>query len=395
TLEQIFKEKGGYEVLGELPGEELVDRKFEGPFDELPVPQEALYGYPLGVAEVMKRSKCEPLSAANAHKVLRWDVVGETEGTGIVHIAPGCGKEDFELGMQWAIPAVAPLDDSGVFLDGFGYLSGEAAIDPKTTDWILENLQEKGRLFAVEKYPHSYPHCWRCKTELLFRLVDEWFIDMNWRDQIMKVVEDVTFLPESINGKARELDWLKNMGNWMISKKRFWGLALPIWVCERCGTFDVIGGVEDQVDEKDKTKVTKGLRSRAVEGWHKFDGHSPHRPWIDLVKIRCNCGSLMSRIPDVGNPWLDAGIVPYSTVKYNTDADSWKMWFPADFITESVPGQFRNWFYAILAMSTMMEQQAPMKVVLGHGLVRDEHGDEMHKSKGNAIPFEGAADAGY
>jgi len=194
-----------------------------------------------------------------------WSEVGETEGTGIVHIAPGCGKEDFLLGKEQGLVAVAPLDDSGVFLNGFGELAGRSALDPATVDWILDNLGQKGILLAVEKYPHSYPHCWRCKTELLFRLVDEWYIDMKWRDEIMRVVEDVTFLPESINGKARELDWLKNMGDWMISKKRFWGLALPIWVDEETGDFEVIGSRQE-------------LKQRAVEGWDKFDGQPPHRP---------------------------------------------------------------------------------------------------------------------
>src|SRR5205085_11231763 len=123
------------------------------------------------------------------------------------------------------------------------------------------------------------------------------------------------------------------------------------------------------------------------------DGHSPHRPWIDKVKLRNpRTGNWMSRIGDVGNPWLDAGIVPFSTMGYNADRAGWEKWFPADFITESFPGQFRNWFYAILAMSTMMVDRAPMKVLLGHGQVRDQWGDEMHKSKGNSIPFEGAAD---
>jgi isoleucyl-tRNA synthetase len=252
-------------------------------------------------------------------------------------------------------------------------------VDAATTDSILAALQEKQVLFAVEKYPHSYPHCWRCKTELLFRLVDEWFIDMKWRDEIMEIVSNVTFLPESINGKAREMDWLKNMGDWMISKKRFWGLALPIWLCDECGTFDVIGSREE-------------LKKRAIEGWDKFEGHPPHRPWIDLVKVKCaECGATASRVPDVGNPWLDAGIVPYSTMKYNTDRAYWEQWFPADFITESFPGQFRNWFYAILAMSTMMTKKAPFKVLLGHAQVRDQWGDEMHKAKGNSIPFDEAA----
>ena len=156
----------------------------------------------------------------------------------------------------------------------------------------------------------------------------------------MKVVRNprVKFLPESINGTARELDWLRNMGDWMISKKRFWGLALPIWVDEHDPTqFEVIGSHEE-------------LKERAVEGWEEFDGHTPHRPFVDRVKIRNpRTGNLMSRIPDVGNPWLDAGIVAFSTLKYNTDRDYWRKWYPADFITESFPGQFRNWFYALLA----------------------------------------------
>lgn len=383
SLEQIFKEKGGYEIVGELSGAEMVGWRYDGPFDELSAQQHPA-GYPDQIAEVVTKQGWGPSeSAKQIHRVVGWDIVGEVEGTGIVHVAPGCGKEDFHLGKQQRLVPIAPLDDEGVFVAGFGALEGKSALDQATADWILANLQEKGLLLAVERYPHSYPHCWRCKTELLFRLVDEWFIDMRWRDEIKRVVEDVTFLPESINGKARELDWLSNMGDWMISKKRFWGLALPIWVCGKCNKFEVIGGRDE-------------LKQRAVAGWKDFEGHSPHRPWIDMIKIRCpHCNGESSRIGDVGNPWLDAGIVAFSTVKYNTDRDYWAKWFPADFITESFPGQFRNWFYAILAMSTMMEGRAPMKVLLGHGLVRDQKGEEMHKSKGNAIPFDGAVDTGY
>jgi isoleucyl-tRNA synthetase len=383
SLEQVFKEKGGFEVLGELSGAEMIGWTYDGPFDELPAQGHAA-GYPAEIAAVVTKQGWGPKKPAReVHRVIGWAAVGEAEGTGIVHIAPGCGKEDFQLGREDLLVPVAPLDEYGVFVPGFGELEGKSALDHATTDWILSNLQQKGLLLAVEKYPHSYPHCWRCKTELLFRLVDEWFINMSWRDEIMRVVEDVTFLPESINGKARELDWLRNMGDWMISKKRFWGLALPVWLCQGCGHFDVIGSRAE-------------LKQRAVEGWKRFEGHSPHRPWIDLVKIKCSkCAQVASRIPDVGNPWLDAGIVPYSTMKYNTDRAYWEKWFPAGFITESFPGQFRNWFYAILAMSTMMEQRAPMMVLLGHGLVRDQWDRPMHKSAGNAIPFEGAADEGY
>jgi isoleucyl-tRNA synthetase len=383
TLEQVFKEKGGYAIEGSLSGAEMVGWTYDGPFDDLPA-QRHPAGYPRETADVVVKQGWAPAeSAAALHRVVAWKDVGETEGTGIVHIAPGCGKEDFGLSKEEHLPPVAPLDDEGRFLPGFGELEGKSAVDPATTDWILGQLRDRGLLLEVEKYPHSYPHCWRCKTELLFRLVDEWFINMSWRDEIKDVARQATWLPEAINGLARELDWLGNMSDWMISKKRFWGLALPIWVCEQCGAFDVIGSREE-------------LKERAVAGWNKFEGHTPHRPWIDLVKVRCTkCDGEAGRIPDVGNPWLDAGIVPYSTMGYNTDRAYWEKWFPADFVTEAFPGQFRNWFYAMLAMSTMMTQRTPFRVLLGHGQVRDQWGEEMHKSKGNAIAFEGAADEGY
>ena len=166
----------------------MVGWQYDGPFDELPAQQHPS-GFPAEIATVVEKLEWGHRNRppSKIHRVIAWDVVGETEGTGIVHIAPGCGKEDFapRQGARRR-PAIAPLDDSGVFLDGFGELTGKSANDPATTDWILDNLQKKGRLLAVEKYPHSYPHCWRCKTELLFRLVDEWFIDMKWRDEIMQ-----------------------------------------------------------------------------------------------------------------------------------------------------------------------------------------------------------------
>jgi isoleucyl-tRNA synthetase len=381
TLEQIFKEKGGSEIEGEISGREMLGWTYDGPFDELTAQQEP-FGFPDEIATVVRRQGWGPdQPARNLHRVIAWKDVGEGEGTGIVHIAPGCGREDFQLGREQQLAFVAPLDENGNFLPGFGPLEGKYAVAPATTQWIIDNLKEKGAFLAEEKYPHSYPHCWRCKTAVLFRLVDEWFIGMSWREEIMKICHDIRWIPDF--GLQRELDWLKNMGDWMISKKRFWGLALPIWVCDECDWFDVIGGRDE-------------LRQRAVSGWTEFAGHSPHRPWIDLVKVRCDkCGAQASRIPDVGNPWLDAGIVPLSTMKYNTDREYWAKWFPADFITESFPGQFRNWFYSLLAMSTMMVDRAPFRVLLGHGLVRDQWGRPMSKSGGNSIQFEDAADCGY
>jgi isoleucyl-tRNA synthetase len=368
--------------------------EYLGPFDEFPAQQHE-FGFPEEVARITRQSgKWPAKTAAASHKVISGgDDVTETEGTGIVHTAPGCGQIDYRWGEQNGLPPVAPIGDDGCFHEGFGPLVGKNAADPATAEAVFEELKKKDRLFASERYVHRYPHCWRCKTELLYRLVDEWFIDMGekqteegFRGDIMKVVRnpEVKFLPESINGTARELDWLKNMGDWMISKKRFWGLSLPIWVDEKDPTdFEVMGSREE-------------LKARAVEGWEAFEGHTPHRPWVDRVKIRNpRTGNLMVRITDVGNPWLDAGIVAFSTMKYNQDRAYWEKWYPADFITESFPGQFRNWFYALLALSTMMSDgQPPFKTLLGHGLVRDQYGQEMHKSAGNSIEFVSAADAG-
>ena len=408
SIEQHFKSKAGkgdsYEIVGEVKGSELLGLEYIGPFDDLPAQQHA-FGFPEEVAKIVQQAGwCPPKSAAASHRVISGGGdVTETEGTGIVHTAPGCGQIDYGWGKQFGLPPIAPIDDAGIFPEGFGPLTGKNAVDPATADAVFEELKKKDRLFATERYVHRYPHCWRCKTELLYRLVDEWFIEMglqgelgirnselgtetkySFRREVAKVVEQVTFLPESINGRARELDWLKNMGDWMISKKRYWGLCLPIWVDEKDPTdFEVIGSFGE-------------LKERAVEGWSEFEGHTPHRPWIDKVKIRNpRTGHLMTRIPDVGNPWLDAGIVAFSTLKYGQDRAYWEKWYPADFITESFPGQFRNWFYALLALSTMMSDgKPPFRTLLGHGNVRDQYGHEMHKSAGNSIEFVAAADNG-
>ncbi|MBI3971621.1 MAG: isoleucine--tRNA ligase [Chloroflexi bacterium] len=397
--------RGPHDVIEELPGAQLVGMRYRGPFDELPAVQRA--------------------GAVEAHRVIAGKDVVEAEGTGIVHIAPGCGREDFVLGREHDLPAIVPIDEFGNYVEGFGVLTGRNAQDVARD--VVDSLQAKGLLYRAEPYTHRYPVCWRCHAELVFRLVDEWFISMDGpkgrppsppgssrpvmregetargrdgasgstvspsritgrggeelpplREQIMAVAKKIRWLPSW--GLDRELDWLRNMDDWMISKKRYWGLALPIWTCATCDWFDVVGG-EDE------------LKQRAVAGWDAFEGHTPHRPWIDAVKIACpTCGGQAARIPDVGNPWLDAGIVPYSTLHYRHNRDYWMQWFPADFISESFPGQFRNWFYALLTMSTVLEDREPFRTVLGYALVRDEQGREMHKSWGNAIEFNEAAE---
>ncbi|MBF8290198.1 MAG: Isoleucyl-tRNA synthetase, partial [Chloroflexi bacterium] len=370
-------------VLEERPGSDLVGWRYAGPFDDLPAVEAAFAKGTRDVPEV-----------AYEHRVVAWTEVGEEEGTGIVHIAPGCGAEDFALGKSLGLPIVAPLDESGIFIDGFGFLTGRDVRDVAYP--IVEHLRREGRFQRLETYRHRYPHCWRCGTALVFRLVDEWFISMgevydrpraeltreqvdaSLRYQIMEVVDQIRWIPGF--GYERELDWLLNMHDWMISKKRYWGLALPIYECKACGSVDVLGGRDE-------------LRTRAVDGWDRFEGHTPHRPYIDEVVIACGaCGAPTSRIPDVGNPWLDAGIVPFSTLHYREEPDFWAQWFPADFITESFPGQFRNWFYAMLAMSTVLRREPPFRTIFGYATLFGEDGRPMHKSWGNAIEFDEAAE---
>ena len=342
-------------VIETFPGKKLEGMTYDGIFDELPKVQEEMRNH--------------------QHKVVLWDEVSEDEGTGIVHIAPGCGPEDYQLSKDLQLAVIDPTDKDSKYKDGFGKFSGNFVY--QSNNDVFDNLSRKGLIFKIEDYKHKYPVCWRCGTELIFRLVDEWYISVDKvREGLIESAKQIKWIPPF--GLDRELDWLRNMDDWLISKKRYWGLALPIYECPECNHFEVIGSREE-------------LKERAVEGWKEFDGHSPHRPWVDNVKIKCSkCGHIMSRIPDVGTPWLDAGIVPFSTLKYFHDKKYWEKWFPADFVCESFPGQFRNWFYAILIMSQVLEAKPPTKTVFGYATVLDEKGEEMHKSKGNAIWLDDA-----
>ncbi|HTE66524.1 MAG TPA: isoleucine--tRNA ligase [Candidatus Binatia bacterium] len=349
-------------VVREAKGAELLGLSYRGPFDELPA------------------------AAGVEHKVIAWDEVSDEEGTGIVHIAPGAGQEDFALSREFGLAVIDPIDEFGRFRDGFGWQSGRyaGADDPDGADLareVAEDLEFKGLVVARQQFRHSYPVCWRCGTQVVFRLVDEWFIAMDpLREPLSAATRQVRWLPEGIGLEERELDWLRNMSDWMISKKRYYGLALPIWMCDDCDAWEVMASKQE-------------LRERASSGWDRFEGHSPHRPWIDEVEIECRaCGGRAKRIKDVGNPWLDAGIVGLSTLGWTTDRAEWERWYPADFVTESFPGQFRNWFYALITESTVLTGVPPMKTLFGYALLRDEHGEEMHKSKGNAIWFDDAAE---
>ncbi len=373
-----------------VKGTHLVGLKYTTAFDDLPA-----------VREAAKKN------TGKFHSVVATDEnilpITLTEGTGMVHTAVSAGAEDYNLGKKLGLPMIPIIADNADYLPGLGQFSGKnAKKNPRVIlDYMEEEHKKSPRVFKIHRYKHRYPACWRCKSELVWKVADEWYIAMDrpsrrdpagrenktLRQRMIDVAKKIIWMPEF--GLDRELDWLKNMHDWLISKKnRYWGLSLPIYECKNCRTFEVMGSKEE-------------LERRSVSGWDKFEGHSPHKPFIDEVLIECpNCLKAVQRIDDVGNPWLDAGIVSYSTVTaknggtplYLEDKKEWKKWIPANFITESFPGQFKNWFYALIAESTVLENLEPFKRVLGFATMLGEDGRPMHKSWGNMIEFYEGAD---
>jgi isoleucyl-tRNA synthetase len=352
-------------------GEELVGLLYAGPFDDLPAVQ--------GVE----------------HRVIPWTDVTMDEGTGIVHIAPGCGAEDFELSRVHDLPVIMPIDESGRMMPGFGEFAG------MTTDEVAEPvtdaLRERGALVDAGTIVHRYPLCWRCSTPLVFRVVDDWMISCDEiRGPMLDANATVQWVPDFYS--KRMDDWLRNMGDWNISRKRYFGLPLPFYPCA-CGHVTVIGSRAELED-----RATAGL-----EGLREL-----HRPWIDDVTIRCeSCSEDVRRVTEVGDAWLDAGIVPFSTLGWENDewkvggyatgaseglsgADLpdhayWEGWFPAAWVSE-MREQIRLWFYAISFMSVTLTGRSPYRQVLTYEKLLDETGREMHRSWGNAIEADEALD---
>ncbi len=377
--------KEDHTVMTTVPGTALIGARYVGPFDHLERAQHAAEDQPKTFHTVVDGT----------------DLVSEEEGTGVLHVAPGQGQEDYTLGKKVGLPVIELIEEDASYYDQLGPLTGQNAKERPGIIFSHLKEHEEGRFFyKTRSYNHRYPRCWRCKTELVWRVVDEWYIAMDkpsargndkrtLRERMIAVAKQINWIPGF--GLDRELNWLENMHDWLISKKRYWGLALPIWVSEDGQEFEVIGSREE-------------LKERAVEGWDTFDGNTPHRPHIDQVVITSKkTGAKMYRIPDVGNPWLDAGIVPFSTLTdpktgkpyYLDNPSEFQNWFPVDFITESFPGQFKNWFYAMIAMATVLEDHHPYKTVLGFGTLLAEDGRAMHKSWGNSIEFnEGANSIG-
>ncbi len=343
--------KESYTILDEFKGDALVGLEYETCFPEL-------------IEQQFK------------HTILLWDEVDSVEGSGVVHIAPGCGAEDFELGKKYNLKEYCPIDEQGVMLDNTGFLAGKKTVD--VVDLVVNRLKQDGKLYYAHKYTHSYPYCWRCKTDLVYKLISTWYIALDdLRPQLLKAIDDVTFQPEY--GKKRMTDWLNNMGDWNISRSRFYGLPLPFYVCQKCGKLHVIGSLEEL------TKLA--VNPEAIASLPNI-----HRPWIDDIKIKCqNCGEVVERVKEVGDCWLDAGITPFSTKKYFEDKNFFNENFPSDYVCEMVE-QIKLWFYSMLVMSVVLTGRAPYKKIVTHQYVKDENGEEFHKSGGNALDSDVVAD---
>lgn len=309
------------------------------------------------------------------HKIVPWEDVDAEEGSGAVHIAPGCGAEDFELGQRLSLPNVCPVDESGIFYPNFGFFAGKDA--GEVSDLVFDQLKARGKLYYTHKYKHRYPVCWRCKKPLIFRLTKEWYIKADEiRQQLIDAVETVVWQPEFM--KKRMLDWLVNMGDWNISRKRFYGLPLPFYRCEKCGKLTVVGSIEE-------------LKKLSSESQVDALPHL-HRPYIDDIEITCpECGAKVKRVSEVGDCWLDAGITPFSTKKYFTDKEFFKKNFPAECVIE-MKEQIRLWFYSLLFMSVTLTGKAPYKKVIGFAMLVAEDGSKFSKSGPNNISFNDLVD---
>ncbi len=361
----------GEEFTSTVRGEDLVGLEYEGPFDYLPAQAEVV------------------------HRVIPWDEVSLEEGTGIVHIAPGAGSEDFELSKVHDLPVLAPIDEAGRFYADYGEFEGRSTEEVEKP--VIVELDRRGRILEHGSIVHRYPVCWRCATPLVFRIADDWLISCDEvREQMLAANATVEWTPDFYS--KRMDDWLRNMGDWNISRRRYFGLPLPFYPCE-CGKLNVVGSLTE-------------LRERATAGLDQLQ--ELHRPWVDEVTIACeSCSRDVRRVAEVGDAWLDAGIVPFATLGWQNDewraggyatgasaglsgADLpdhayWEKWFPADWVSE-MREQIRLWFYSQSFMSVTLTGRSPYNSVLTYEKLLDENGREMHRSWGNAIDAAEALD---
>ncbi|MCD8021769.1 MAG: isoleucine--tRNA ligase, partial [Lachnospiraceae bacterium] len=347
------------------------------------------------------------------------DYVTMSDGTGVVHIAPAFGEDDYKVGKKYDLPFLQLVDDRGMMTEETKWAGHSCVLrkdlenEPGVNMDVIRDLDERGLLYAAPKFEHSYPHCWRCDTPLIYYARESWFIKMTAvRDDLIRNNNTVNWIPESI-GKGRFGDWLENVQDWGISRNRYWGTPLNIWQCD-CGCRHSIGSKEElfklwiECEGEDAVAAQcaargAGCGSNAVDdsyvsgnscgcessGSNKLDIEL-HRPYIDAVKIRCpKCGKVMKRVPEVIDCWFDSGAMPFAQYHYPFEnKEYFEKHFPAQFISEAVD-QTRGWFYSLMAISTLLFNKAPFENVIVLGHVQDENGQKMSKTKGNAVdPFE-------
>ena len=307
-----------------------------------------------------------------AHYVTCDDYVTMTDGTGIVHIAPAFGEDDAQVGRRYDLPLIQFVDEKGNMTPQTPY----AGMFVKKADpEILKDLDKEGRLFDAPKFEHDYPFCWRCDTPLIYYARESWFIKMTAvRDDLVRNNKTVNWIPESI-GEGRFGNWLENIQDWGISRNRYWGTPLNVWECGECGHMESIGSREEL---------------KKLSGNSEADTVELHRPYIDAITIPCpKCGRTMKRVPEVIDCWFDSGAMPFAQHHYPFEnKELFESQFPAQFISEAVD-QTRGWFYSLMAESTLLFNRSPYENVIVLGLVQDENGQKMSKSKGNAVdPFD-------
>ncbi|HJC46517.1 MAG TPA: isoleucine--tRNA ligase [Candidatus Lachnoclostridium pullistercoris] len=355
-VEKILGGLGEYQVLEKYIGKDLEYKEYEPLFD-----------CAAQVAEKQRRK---------GFYVTCDTYVTLTDGTGVVHIAPAFGEDDSKVGRNYNLPFVQLVDGKG---DMTAETPWPGVFVKKADPMVLKNLEERGLLFDAPVFEHSYPHCWRCDTPLIYYARESWFIKMTAvKDDLIRNNNTINWVPESI-GKGRFGDWLENVQDWGLSRNRYWGTPLNIWECE-CGHQHSIGSIEE----------LKSMSKNCP------DNIELHRPYIDQVTITCPvCGKEMHRVPEVIDCWFDSGSMPFAQHHYPFEnKELFESQFPADFISEAVD-QTRGWFYSLLAISTLIFNKAPFKNVIVMGHVQDENGQKMSKSKGNAVdPFDALATYG-